>query len=107
MGLLDEATSALDVENESLVQASGDGLVQSGLCRTVIVIAHRLSTVKHAGQIVVMEEGEIKKIGNHKKLLECEGIYARLVQQHLGSKADEGAESRKAKDGKEAAKNVR
>lgn len=73
--LLDEATSALDNDSEKLVQQSFDA-VASG--RTMIVIAHRLSTVKHADQIVVMDNGSVVEIGRHDELIGRAGVYARL-----------------------------
>lgn len=83
--LLDEATSALDAENEAVVQEALDGLVASGVCRTIIVIAHRLSTVRNANQIAVMEDGELKELGRHEELLQAKGIYAQLVERQLSS----------------------
>merc|ERR1712070_576007 len=101
--LLDEATSALDAENEALVQTALDGLVESGLCRTVVVIAHRLSTVRNADQIAVMEEGELKELGNHEELIEKDGIYAQLVHRQLhGKDLEDGAAKRNAGKGKKA-----
>merc|ERR1719183_321818 len=90
--LLDEATSALDAENEAIVQEALDGLVTSGVCRTIVVIAHRLSTVRNADQIAVMEDGELKELGKHEELLEAKGIYSQLVERQLASfnKADGG-----------------
>jgi subfamily B ATP-binding cassette protein MsbA len=72
--ILDEATSSLDTESEKYVQEAIDNLMKN---RTSIVIAHRLSTVKHADEIFVLEGGEIVEQGNHKKLLEIEGLYAK------------------------------
>eukprot|EP00931_Biecheleriopsis_adriatica_P056331 TRINITY_DN33380_c0_g1_i1.p1 TRINITY_DN33380_c0_g1~~TRINITY_DN33380_c0_g1_i1.p1 ORF type:complete len:946 (-),score=170.96 TRINITY_DN33380_c0_g1_i1:25-2778(-) len=87
--LLDEATSALDTENEALVQKALDDLVASGICRTVIVIAHRLSTVRDAHQIAVMEEGELKELGTHDELLQkSDGIYTQLVARQLQPTAE-------------------
>lgn len=65
--ILDEATSALDTESEKLVQEALDQLMKG---RTTFVIAHRLSTIVHADKIVVMENGKIKEVGNHRELLE-------------------------------------
>jgi subfamily B ATP-binding cassette protein MsbA len=73
--LLDEATSALDTESERLVQ---DALEQLMRERTVLVIAHRLSTVQHADRILVFEGGRIVQQGRHDELVACEGPYRRL-----------------------------
>lgn len=73
--LLDEATSALDNEAERAIQ---DTLAQLQQGRTTLVIAHRLSTVQNADQIVVMEEGAVAEIGRHDDLLERGGVYARI-----------------------------
>jgi subfamily B ATP-binding cassette protein MsbA len=73
--ILDEATSALDSESESLVQAALQNLIAG---RTVIVIAHRLSTVRKADRIVVIENGSIADIGTHEELMQKLGTYRRL-----------------------------
>ncbi len=73
--LLDEATSALDTESERLVQAALDRLMQG---RTVLVIAHRLSTVVDADLIYVLERGQVVERGSHSELLAKTGLYARL-----------------------------
>lgn len=75
--ILDEATSALDAESERLVQQALSNLMKG---RTTFVIAHRLSTVRMADLIVVLENGEIKEIGGHSELLGGNGIYSRLYQ---------------------------
>lgn len=75
--ILDEATSALDTESESLVQKALANLMQN---RTSIVIAHRLSTVRRADKIVVMERGKIIETGTHEELLEKGGTYKRLYE---------------------------
>jgi len=72
--ILDEATSSLDTESEKYVQEAIEHLMKN---RTSIVIAHRLSTVKHADEICVLEQGKIVEKGNHKGLLEHEGLYAK------------------------------
>ncbi|HEX4064835.1 MAG TPA: ABC transporter ATP-binding protein [Acidobacteriaceae bacterium] len=75
--ILDEATSALDAESESLVQAALGNLMTG---RTVIVIAHRLSTVRRANRIVVLERGKITAIGSHEELLQTSPIYQKLYR---------------------------
>ncbi|XP_046337854.2 ABC transporter B family member 1-like [Haliotis rufescens] len=78
--LLDEATSALDAESEHLVQEAIDRAMKG---RTVIVIAHRLSTVRNATQVVVIDKGHIAERGTHDELLEKDGVYKRLVLRQL------------------------
>ncbi|MBI5915015.1 MAG: ATP-binding cassette domain-containing protein [Bacteroidetes bacterium] len=75
--ILDEATSALDSESERLVQDALDILMKN---RTTIVIAHRLSTVQHADEIVVMKDGHIIERGTHEQLMAQEGEYGKLVE---------------------------
>jgi ATP-binding cassette subfamily B protein len=82
--LLDEATSALDAESERLVQASIERLVEG---RTTIVIAHRLSTVRAADRIVVMEDGRIVEEGTHESLQAGGGLYAYLAGLQFGAAA--------------------
>jgi subfamily B ATP-binding cassette protein MsbA len=82
--ILDEATSALDTESERLVQEAIDRLLAG---RTVFVIAHRLSTVTHATQILVLDRGRIVERGTHAALLAAGGAYARLYALQLGSAA--------------------
>ena len=75
--ILDEATSALDSESEALVQSALHNLISG---RTVFVIAHRLSTVRRADRIVVIENGAIADIGNHEDLMAKLGTYRRLYE---------------------------
>jgi ATP-binding cassette, subfamily B, bacterial MsbA len=75
--ILDEATSSLDAESESLVQEALGNLMSG---RTAIVIAHRLSTVRRANRIVVLEQGRITAIGTHEELLQTSPIYQKLYR---------------------------
>lgn len=80
--IFDEATSALDYESEAIIQANMNRICQG---RTVLIIAHRLSTVRNARRIVVMERGQIVEIGRHDDLLQVpNGIYARLYALQQG-----------------------
>lgn len=76
----DEATSSLDSENERVIMENLNTFFKG---KTVIIIAHRLSTVRNADQIVVMNEGRIKESGTHLKLLELEGSYYNLIKNQL------------------------
>lgn len=78
--ILDEATSALDTESERLVQQALDELLHD---RTVLVIAHRLSTVRQADRIVVLENGRIVQQGTHDELLTVGGLYRRLYEMQF------------------------
>jgi len=75
--ILDEATSALDSTSEREVQAALDALMEG---RSSVVIAHRLSTVKNADRICVMESGKVVEEGTHDDLMAKGGTYARLVE---------------------------
>lgn len=98
--LLDEATSALDPEAEQQVQKALDRLQGS---RTTIVIAHKLSTVKNADRIIVLEKGVIKEHGSHAELLTHKGAYYRLVMaQDLGNEKAE-VEEKSSHNANEAA----
>ena len=84
--VLDEATSAVDAETEAIIQAAIDRLVAG---RTTIAIAHRLSTLRRANRLVVLDHGRIVEMGTHDDLLAAEGAYARLY--HAQQKAAEEA----------------
>lgn len=86
--LLDEATSALDTETEHEIQES---LITMGQGRTVLIIAHRLSTVVHADQIVVLEQGKVVEQGSHDELLAKEGRYSHLWNLQLSEDASPAA----------------
>ena len=74
--VFDEATSALDAKTEAAVQ---DAIEQLRGRRTIFLVAHRLSTIRHADRIVVLEEGRIAEIGDHDSLLAGGGLYAELI----------------------------
>ncbi len=76
----DEATNALDANNEKVIMENLEAFFKG---RTVIVVAHRLSTVKNADQIVVLEQGDIAEIGTHKELVDKRGKYFTLVKNQL------------------------
>jgi ATP-binding cassette subfamily B protein len=82
--LLDEATSALDAESERMVQLALERLMAG---RTVLIIAHRLATVRHADRIAVMERGRIIATGSHDQLTQSNPLYARLAALQFGSRA--------------------
>ena len=82
--LLDEPTASLDADNEALVQRALDRIARD---RTVVMIAHRLKTVRSASSIVVVEDGRIAERGTHDGLLRQGGIYARLWELQTAAHA--------------------
>ncbi|MBN2649444.1 MAG: ATP-binding cassette domain-containing protein, partial [Prolixibacteraceae bacterium] len=77
---LDEATNALDANNEKVIMENLDRFFKG---RTVVVVAHRLSTVKKADQIVVLEKGKLVEQGTHRELIAQKGAYYHLVKDQL------------------------
>jgi len=84
--ILDEATSALDNTTEMLIQESLDELTKG---RTTIIVAHRLSTIKHADEIIVITGGEIKEKGTHEELIKQNGIYEKLYNLQFRDENEE------------------
>ena len=80
--ILDEATSHLDAVNETAIRKQLEALKTN---RTTIVIAHRLSTVRDADKIIVMEEGKVVEMGRHEELLNAGGLYTQLISRQLAS----------------------
>ena len=88
--ILDEATSHLDAVNEQRVRSALKQLMEG---RTTVVIAHRLSTVRDADRIVVLDSGRLVEQGDHRQLLASGGLYAQLVQTQLVSASGRGRTS--------------
>ena len=88
MIFFDEATSALDANNEKVIMENLDDFFKARLPnrqgKTVLVIVHRLSTVKNADQVVVMEKGKVVEVGTHKQLAKSKGVYYNLVRNQIG-----------------------
>jgi ATP-binding cassette subfamily B protein len=82
--ILDEATSSVDTQTEEEIQEALHELMQE---RTAIVIAHRLSTVRHADLIAVLERGTIVELGTHEHLMQCKGLYRKLYDRQFGAAA--------------------
>ncbi|MFM8914272.1 MAG: ATP-binding cassette domain-containing protein, partial [Flammeovirgaceae bacterium] len=76
----DEATSSLDANNEAVIMKNLEGFFEN---RTVVVVAHRLSTVKNADQIIVLDKGEIVETGTHNELTSKQGYYYTLIKNQL------------------------
>jgi ATP-binding cassette subfamily B (MDR/TAP) protein 1 len=97
--LLDEATSALDNKNEKLVQATIDGLRDLDAQLTVLIIAHRLSTVKNSDKLFFLQDGKVLEQGTHSELLALNGGYFKLVEQQQAS--TQGNDDPEASDAEE------
>lgn len=78
---LDEATNALDAVNEQKIVNALNSAFEN---RTVVVVAHRLSTIRNAHQIIVLDKGRIAEIGDHDSLMQRHGMYFRLVRSQFG-----------------------
>ncbi len=87
--MLDEATSALDTITENSVQEALDRL---GSQRTVLVIAHRLGTIRNADNIIVLKDGVVAEQGTHEELLELNGTYAEMWNMQLHSTSTVGSQ---------------
>ncbi len=79
--LLDEATSALDYNSEAAIMSNMDEICRG---RTVISIAHRLNTIRHADNIFVLDKGQVAESGTHDELVAQQGLYAKLWKQQVG-----------------------
>jgi len=99
--LLDEATSALDAESEAQVQKALDGLIWQGESRTVVLVAHRLSTVINAHRIVVVDDGRAAEAGTHVELLKTNGMYAKLVAHQVQKQNETLSEAREPSESAE------
>ena len=84
--VLDEATSSVDAQAEGQIQVAIAELMTG---RTSLVVAHRLSTILHADEILVLQHGEIRERGSHRELLEQRGLYERLYQLQLRGQAEQ------------------
>ena len=85
--ILDEATAALDTETEKLIQDAIDKMTNN---RTTFAIAHRLSTLRNADKILVIDHGRIAEFGTHKELLDQKGIYFKLVMAQTRAALEKG-----------------
>jgi ABC-type multidrug transport system fused ATPase/permease subunit len=86
--ILDEATSSVDTETEYLIQEGLDEVMKG---RTSIIIAKRLSTIRGADKIVIMEEGQVLKVGTHEELLAEDGFYRKLFESQFAEEDVERA----------------
>ena len=88
--ILDEATSHLDALSENIVHKALNQLKKN---RTTLIIAHRLSTVRDADQIIVLDKGQIEEIGTHQELFKNKGLYRKLISKQLSRSAIQYEES--------------
>jgi ABC-type multidrug transport system fused ATPase/permease subunit len=78
---MDEPSAHLDVESEFVIRAALKELVHS---RMALIVAHRMSTIRHADRIVVMEQGRVVQQGRHEELLQRDGLYRKLLNAFVG-----------------------
>lgn len=100
--ILDEATSSIDTATEALLQEALERVLAT---RTSVVIAHRLSTVRNADRIIVMDQGQIVEDGSHSELLKRDGFYARLHRHQLLAEAERAAAAEEAQSNNDSANN--
>ena len=84
--ILDEATSSIDSESEALIQHATDVITEN---RTSIIVAHRLSTIKNADKILVIDKGEIMEKGNHFELIKKDGYYKKLYDYQFKNQVED------------------
>lgn len=87
--VLDEATASLDLESEHLVQLALERLYKN---KTTLIIAHRLATLHHTDQIIVIEDGRIAESGSHMELLQKKGLYFQLYREQYRVNLEESVE---------------
>ena len=85
--IMDEATSALDAESQAMIQETIDERIRNRNS-TIIIIAHRLSTVRSADKVCYMEDGQIVEVGSHRELIKLNGLYAEMVRREMGAHLD-------------------
>ncbi|MCX7964913.1 MAG: ATP-binding cassette domain-containing protein, partial [Candidatus Sumerlaea chitinivorans] len=88
--LLDEATASIDTETELIIQDALQKLLHG---RTSIVVAHRLSTIRHADKIIVLHHGKVREVGTHTELLSRNGLYRRLYELQFRDGAQGGQDT--------------
>jgi ATP-binding cassette subfamily B protein len=88
--ILDEATSHLDAHAEALIQEALERVLEG---RTALVIAHRLSTILAADRILVLQDGQLVESGNHRELLDVQGLYASLYRTQFAAEPGVGVEA--------------
>jgi len=96
--VLDDVTSAVDMETEHRIQeALAEKVTKSGTARTTFIVAHRLSSVQDADQILVLDHGEIIERGTHSELLKVNGYYAQMYEEQRGARSNAAASTQGGK----------